>query len=258
LKATPKATCRLLTNATSLLTKANMNSTITTSYKNAYHTFTNVEFTGVVDIPIEQDNDYHLFIRYGNMVYMDVKGAGEVVITYEELRKNKFWKYYYDLSLMLADDKHIVSQELQDSSDYIDYQIYDTVRYWWISNLYIVNNELHQYGDLGTHDIYDKVTYFKINPYDLENMDYTSPEDLEVFRMNYMSSCIDNFETKRLAYNNLAIEHLTKKMEGMNEEIDELQAFFEYKKYIVNLIAIINDKYIKNIDIITYIINIYH
>jgi hypothetical protein len=72
-----------------------------------------------------------------------------------------------------------------------------------------------------------------------------------------MSSCIDNFETKRLAYNNLAIEHLTKKMEGMNEEIDELQAFFKHKKYIVNLIATLNDKYIKNIDIITYIINIY-
>ena len=194
LKATPKATFRLLTNANSLLTNVNMNSSITTSYKNAYHTFTNVEFTGVVDIRVKRDIDYHLFIRYGNMVYMDVKGVGEVVITYEELQKNNYWKYYYDLSLMLANDKHLVEQELQDSSDYIDYPIYDTLRYWRINNLYIVRNELHQYGDSGISNMYEKVAYFKINPYDLENMEYTSQEDLEVFHMNYMYSCIDNFE----------------------------------------------------------------
>ena len=191
------------------------------------------------------------------MVYMDAKGVGEIVITYEELQKNKYWKYYYDLSLMLAKDKHLVVQELEDTSDYIDYQIYDTDRIWSINNLYIIGNELHQYGDMGISDIYQKVAYYKVNPFDLERMDYTSPEDLEVFRMNYMSSRIDNFETKRLAYNNLAIEHLSKNMEGMSEEIDELQAFFEDKKQRVNIITSINNKYIMNEDIIKFIINIY-
>ena len=188
---------------------------------------------------------------------MDAKGVGEIVITYEELQKNKYWKYYYDLSLMLAKDKHLVVQELEDTSDYIDYQIYDTDRIWSINNLYIIGNELHQYGDMGISDIYQKVAYYKVNPFDLERMDYTSPEDLEVFRMNYMSSRIDNFETKRLAYNNLAIEHLSKNMEGMSEEIDELQAFFEDKKQRVNIITSINNKYIMNEDIIKFIINIY-
>ena len=253
------ANSRLLTNATSLLTNATMNSTIVTSYKRAYHTFANVEFTGVVDItPVNVNINYHLFIRYGNMVYMDAKDIGEVVITYDELQKNKYWKYYYDLSLMLAKDKNRAVHELEDSSDYLDYQIYDTARIWCIDNLYIVGNELHQYGDRGISNIYEKFTYYKINPFDLERMDYTSPEDLEIFRMKYMSSSnIKNFEKKRLAYNNLAIEHLTKNMEEMIEEIDELRMFFEDKKQAVNILTTINDKYIMNEDIIRIIINMY-
>jgi len=235
-----------------------MNSSIVTNYKCAYHTFANVEFTGVLDIAPENVNtSYHLFIRYGNMVYMDVKGVGEVVIPFAELQKNKYWKYYYNLSLMLADDKHLVVHELEDTSDYIDYQIYDTDRIWSINNLYIASNELHQCGDRVSVILYEKATYYKINPYDLENMDYTSHEDLEVFRMNYMSSCIDNFETKRLAYNNLAIEHLTKNMEEMIEDIDELLAFFEDKKQVVDILISINYNYIMNEDIARIIINKY-
>ena len=224
--------------------KRTMNSSIETSRNYAYHTFANVEFTGFVDIwhlNNNYDYDYHLFIRYGNKIYMDVKGDGEVVITYEELQKNKYWKYYYDLSLMLADDKQIVAQELRFSSDYCDYILYDTARHWWIDTNYIVNNELHRYGDKGIRDTYDKVVYFNINPFDLENMDYTSQEDLEVFRMNYMSS-IEVFETKCDVYNNLAIEYQTKKMEEMNEEIEELSAYFKFevedRKNVLSVIAL--------------------
>jgi hypothetical protein len=172
---------------------------------------------------------------------MDVKGVGEVVITYEELQKNKYWKYYYDLSLMLADDKQIVAQELRFSSDYCDYILYDTARHWWIDTNYIVNNELHRYGDKGIRDTYDKLAYFKINPFDLENMDYTSQEDLEVFRMNYMSS-IEVFKTKCAVYNNLAIEYQTKKMDEMNEEIEELSTYFKFevedRKNVLSVIAL--------------------
>jgi hypothetical protein len=245
-KATLNAICRLQTNANqpSNERKQTMNSSIETSRNYAYHTFANVEFTGFVDIwhlNNNYDYDYHLFIRYGNKIYMDVKGVGEVVITYEELQKNKYWKYYYDLSLMLADDKQIVAQELRFSSDYCDYILYDTARHWWIDTNYIVNNELHRYGDKGIRDTYDKLAYFKINPYDLENMDYTSQEDLEVFRMNYMS-LIEVFETKCDVYNNLAIEYQTKKMDEMNEEIEELSTYFKFevedRKNVLSVIAL--------------------
>jgi hypothetical protein len=187
---------------------------------------------------------------------MDVKGVGEVVISYEELQKNKYWKYYYDLSLMLADDKHLVAQELRFSSDYCDYILYDTARHWWIDTHYIVNNELHRYGDKGIRDTYDKLAYFKINPFNLENMEYTSPEYLEVFRMNYMSS-IELFETKYTVYNNLAIEYQTKKMEEMNEEIDELSTYFklevEDRKNVLSVIALYDKNEDMNRDLLMMI-----
>ena len=201
-----------------------MNASIASSKKYAYHIFTNVEFSGVVDIThlgFDYIYDYHLFIRYGDKVYMDVKGIGDVVISLSELQKNKdwkYWKYYYDLSLMLTDDKHLVVNELRFSSEYCDYILYDTARYWWIDTSYIVGDmtskKLRRYGDKSVRDTYDKTAYYKINPYDLEKMDYTSHEDLEVFRANYMSSSIvEAFEMKCVAYDNLVSERQTKEAE---------------------------------------------
>jgi hypothetical protein len=55
-----------------------------------YHKFTNVEFSGVFG----NGCDYHLFIKYGDKVYMEVKGVGEIVIPFVELQKHKYWKQY--------------------------------------------------------------------------------------------------------------------------------------------------------------------
>lgn len=182
-----------------------MNSTINASAKSAYHIFTNAEFTGVVDIL--KYHEYHLFIKYGDKVYMDVRGVGEIVISFDELQKNEQWKYYYDLSLMLTYDKDLVVQELKYSSEYSDYSLYDDVRYWSIDTAFIVSDLLNDTGHkvLAKHGdrlFHEKVAYYKINPYDLEKMEYTSQEELEVFRMNYMS-CVTDFEAKSIAYNNL-------------------------------------------------------
>jgi hypothetical protein len=46
--------------------------------------------------------DYHLFIRSGNKVYVEAKGSKEVVMSFDDLQKNRYLKYYYDLSLILA------------------------------------------------------------------------------------------------------------------------------------------------------------
>jgi hypothetical protein len=208
--------------------------------------------------------DYHLFIRREDKVYIEVRNAGEIVISFTELQKNKYWKYYYELSLLLAKDKHkvIKNEAFNKAYDniyqytenrvwsfetaYMDYLIYETTRYWWVDNAFIVGDEYHQYGDRGISDIYEKATYYNINPFDLEKMDYTSQEDLEIFHMNYMSSSnIEDFERKCTAYNNLAIEHQTKKMEEMIEEIDELAAYFkdlEDRKNIANLVALYDKK----------------
>lgn len=183
-----------------------MNCTINTSSKAAYHIFTNVEFTGVVDIM--KYHEYHLFIKYGDKVYMDVRGVGEVVISFDELQKNKYWKYYYDLSLMLTCDKELVVQDLKYNSEYSDYSLYDDVRYWSIDTAFIVSDLLNDTGHKvlvkhGDRLFHEKVAYYKINPYELEKMEYTSQEELEVFRMNYMSSYQLYVEANSVAYNNL-------------------------------------------------------
>ena len=201
-----------------------MNCTINTSTKTAYHIFTNVEFTAVVDImkyhveftavvDIMKYHEYHLFIKYGDKVYMDVRGVGEVVISFDELQKNEQWKelkHYYDLSLLLTSDKHLVAQELRYSSEYSDYSLYDDVRHWYIDTTFIVSDMLGDTGRKvlvkhGDRLFHEKVAYYKINPNDLEKMEYTSQEELEVFRVNYISSIVDvvDFEAKSVAYDNL-------------------------------------------------------
>ena len=121
-----------------------MNSTITASNKSAFHTITNMEFTGVFDTMVNNDFTslckYHLFIRYGDKVYIEVKDVGEIVISFAELQHNKYLKYYYDLSLLLTNDKHLVIQDLQYSSDYNDNQLYDEARFWSIDTASIENN----------------------------------------------------------------------------------------------------------------------
>ena len=111
-----------------------MNSTINANGKFAYHSWENAEFTGafvrMVNIDFTYKCKYHLFIKYGNKVYMDVKGVGELVISFAELQQNKYWKYYYDLSLLLTNDKNMVVQDLKYSSEYNDYQLYDESRFY--------------------------------------------------------------------------------------------------------------------------------
>ena len=105
-----------------------------------YHIFKNVEFSGVLDKCFENSYgrhyvcDYHIFIKYGDKVYMDVKGVGDIIISFAELQKNKYWKYYYDLSLMLTNNKNLVIEDIEYSSYYVDFhKIYAEKRVWCIT-----------------------------------------------------------------------------------------------------------------------------
>ena len=195
-----------------------MNSTINSNSKFAYHTFANTEFTSVfvrmVNIDFTYQCNYHLFIKYGDKVYMDVKGVGEVVISFAELQQNKYWKYYYNMSLLLTNDKNIVVQDLKYSSDYNDYQLYDEARFWSI-NTASIENDIH--NDTLTVISYDDNCYYKINPYDLQNMKYSSPKDVNNFRAIYMS----NLEDEKMwgDYYKLAIEYQTHLIEKKFDEI---------------------------------------
>ena len=200
-----------------------MNSSINASSKYAYHTFENVELSGVFDRIVNNDLTcqckYHLFIRYDDKVYMDVKGVGEIVIPFAELQQNKYWKYYYDLSLLLTNDKNMVVQDLKYSSEYNDNQLYDEARFWSIDTASIENN-IHINMLMVVN--YDNNCYYKINPYDLEYMEYSSQEYVNNFRAIYISK----YECKNMwaNYYNLAIEYRANLME---KKVEELSVVFE-------------------------------
>jgi hypothetical protein len=106
------------------------------------HTVANVECTGVFWQQIREvqpyhnapnymscRGDYHLFAKQGDKVYIEVRNAGEIVISFAELQKNKYWKYYYYLSLMLAKDKHKVIKNEAFNKDYVEIYEYTGNRY---------------------------------------------------------------------------------------------------------------------------------
>ena len=206
-----------------------MNSSINASNKNAYHTFSNAEFTGVFDRIVNNDLTYlcyyHLFIKYDDKVYIEVKDVGEIVISFAELLQNKYLKYYYDLSLLLTNNKDIVSQDLKYSSEYNDYQLYEEPRFWSIDTASIENDIL--FNQLKVIS-YDDNCYYKINPYDLVNMEYTSPEDLNNFIIIYMMKYDfknNMFENMWVNYYNLVIEYKASLI--MKKEVEELTVSIE-------------------------------
>ena len=233
-----------------------------------YHTIENVEFSGVIDkyqvfytrnngVPdmtttyVSSIYNYHLFIKYGNKVYMDVKGVGDILISFTELQKNKYWKHYYDLSLMLTNNKHSVVEDLEYNSNYYDPYIYKEKRYWSCNTAYIDGS----YDDATkTKKVVENECncYYRINPYDLENMKYTSQKDLNIFKKNYMARYevrTKLFDKKSVYYYNLVLDYCINLME---KELDELSEFFEDKKNVINLVAL-NDKNGMNGDILKII-----
>jgi len=246
-----------------------MNSTTRGNSLYTYHTITNAEFTGVLDkykvygyvgnygAPetftecVSSMYDYHIFIKYSDKIYMDVKNVGDIVITFTELQQNKYWKHYYDLSLMLTNDKHFVVQDLEYNSDYSDPHIYEGKRYWSCNTAYIEGG-----CDTKTKKIVENEynCYYRINPYDLEKMNYSSQKDLIIFKNRYNQRYEVRsklFEKRSIYYNNLAIDYCTSLMEN---ELDELSAIFEDKKNAV-ILATLNDNYGMNGDILMIIYN---
>jgi len=155
---------------------------------------------------------------------MEVKGVGEVVIPFSELKKNKYWKHYYDLSLLLSNDDTAVVQELKYGSDYEDIQIYDEPRFWSIDTAFIeysVETETSKVNNLSSES---RVCYYKINPFDLEKMDYTKPEDLDIFNKIYMTrSEIRNkvFDSRYSIYNRIVVDYALHKVEDVFATIEE-------------------------------------
>jgi hypothetical protein len=174
---------------------------------------------------------------------MEVRNAGEIVISFAELQKNKYWKYYYDLSLMLANDKHKVIKNEAFNKDYNEIygytagRVYTGDRVWSLDTAYIDQSDLKNFKIIPSGN----VCYYKINPFDLEKMEYSTQQELERFELGYMNGLerVKWFSSRSVIYKNIADEYV------MNEN----------KKHILNLTTL-NAKYCMNDDILTKIYNI--
>ena len=229
-----------------------INSNMISSNKHAFHTIADAEFTGVYERIIDNfttvflgsvKDDYHLFIKYGDKVYMDVKGVGEIVMYFADLQQNKYWKYYYDLSLLLTADKSMTIQSLHrkytswyiDTGNYIDGEIYEQERFWSIDTSYIEYEVNTNAKKIRNND--QGICYYNINPFDLVNMECSSQEDLNTFRNIYMARAEITdmtFENKKMIYSEIEIELA---IAYIDEELTKLREFFEDKKNLINLVA---------------------
>ena len=248
--------CERLANAKHhLSTNQTMNGHFFVDSNYAYHTITNAEFSGVLDRykvegyiitgdnPETRENyfsyicDYHLFIKYGDKVYMDVRGVGDIVISFAELQKNKYWKHYYDLSLMLTNHKNLVVEDIEHDDHYAacKHKIYEEERVWSIATAFIDGSFTGKSKKVLENE-YN--CYYRIDPYDLENMEYSSQQDLNNFLHIYMSRHevkTNLFDTKSVYYNTFVVDYRTSLIE---EEIDDISAIIEDKKEAINLGAL--------------------
>ena len=198
--------------------------------------------------------DYHLFAKHGDKIYMEVKKVGDIVMSFAELQKNRYWKYYYDLSLMLAIDKEIKNEPFNNFYD--EAYEYSGNRVWSLDTAYIDLDIDQKYKDTYKIIPSGNVCYYKVNPADVEKLEYTSPQEIDIFERTYM--CRNElrfgyFLNRNGIYKNLALEYQVYKME---KELDELSAFFENMKNVITRVDVIQEKYMINSDILNIIYNI--
>ena len=211
----------------------------------SYHTVANAEITGVFcqqkyqaysyrynvpDSMVYRNaiiGDYHLFVKQGEKVYMEVKNVGEIVMSFADLQKNKYWKYYYELSLLLANDKNLVIKNEAFNKDYDEVYEYTGKRVWSLETAYI-DLDIDQ-DTKKTYKIIPSgnVCYYKINPADLEKMEYASQQGIDIFKRIYMcrSDVRSGYFLKRsVIYKNIAIEYQVSKMENELDELSQILA----------------------------------
>jgi len=200
------------------------------------HTIANTECTGVFCQRIYEtqpyhnapnymscSGDYHLFAKQGDKVYIEVRNAGEIVISFAELQKNKYLKYYYDLSLLLSNDKHRLIKNEEFNKDYDQIygytagRVYKGDRVWSLETAYIDQSDMKNFKIIPCGN----VCYYKINPFDLESMEYSTSQELERFELGYMNGLerVKWFSHRSVIYEKIAFEFQLNKMEKELEEL---------------------------------------
>ena len=186
----------------SVATAATAANAATAAVSREYHTVANAAFTAVYDRTVyKYDNlycfsspkqrygygaDYHIFAKYGDKVYMDVKGCGNIVMSFAELQKNEYWKTYYEISLLLTKDPHTVIQDIEYRSKYIGDEIYEEPRSWALNTAFIETNINENTKKIIDNDC-DDICYLRDSPYELVNMENDTADDVATYQNLYES-----------------------------------------------------------------------
>jgi hypothetical protein len=215
------------------------------------HYIPDMEFSGLFDITHGRIIylKYFLFIKYKNNIYIDIKGVGDVFMPFEEFSKNKLLKMFYELSLLLIENKNMVNEKINNREcTHFDF-VYTENRVWFIDCAYFIEN-LETNNKEVRKDRY--CCQYNIIPNDLRNMEISTKSHIDRFNKTFLGYERENyFKTKIINYTKLAIDYNASLME---KELGELSTFFEDKKNIINLV-IFKDKEGVNRDIISVIYN---
>jgi hypothetical protein len=199
-----------------------------------------MEFSGVFDIGINHKKfhnnivyyKYFLFIKFRDLIYIDIKNVGDIIITFTELMKHPYLRMYYELSLLLIDNKHKVIESKSMESCYI----YPKDSNWFIDGVQYVEDFTTKVKKI---EIGKYCYYFNINPNDLKNMKVSNDTDIAGFnevlyiRYGYEHGII--YKELFVDYTNLMIEYNIKLIE---EDIEKISASHEDDKNFFNLLEL--------------------
>ena len=180
------------------------------------------------------ENKYFLFIKFRELVYIDVKGIGAIIVPFERLLKHKYLKMYYELSTHLIKNTHQIIEEKR--SGYYTKEIN-----WFIDTAYFVKHDTRmmtiEYGKYSC--------YYNINPNDLRDASVSCDEDIVTFFSKLKKR--NRYEQSRhfVDYTNLMLEYNIGLIE---REVDELYPNQEDDKNVQNLFEL-NSKEGMNDDI---------
>ena len=173
------------------------------------------------------DNKYFLFIKFRELVYIDVKGIGAIIIPFERLLKQKYLKMYYELSTHLIKNTHQIIEEKRGG-------YYSKEINWFIDTAYFVKHDMKRTIESGKYSC-----YYNINPNDLRNASVSRDEDIATFFRNLKKR--NRYEQSRhfVDYTNLMLEYNIGLIE---REVDELIPSQEDDKNVQKLFELNSKK----------------
>ena len=229
-----------------------------------HHNIPEMEFSGVFDISVNVNHDritihepiiflkYFMFIKFENNIYIDIKYVGSIIMPFEELMKNKLLKMYYELSLLLVENKNeIIEQTGYSDNDAKITNIYVGRRHWCIDCAYFYENIATNIKEVQKKQYY---CYYDINPYEMFEVDVSTKASIERFNYNFkvrLGYLYPSYDKIVISYMNRVIDY---KAALIEKELDEISAIQDTELNIIKLIAF-NEKKGMNCDIFQVIYN---